>query len=105
MANSISREELLIEELKDPEFAVTYLNECLNSIDGETPEMTKNIFLKSLRRVIQAQGMSKISRLAGLNRANLYQQIKEEGQPGFDTVLSILNSLDINIRLVPKKKI
>lgn len=100
----MTSDEHLLEELKDPEFALLYLNECLKSVQGETPEMTRKIFLNTLRMVIKAQGMSRISRLSRLNRSNLYSQIGEEGKPGFDTILSILDCIGVQIELVPKKK-
>src|SRR5713101_2526455 len=64
----------LNERLRDPNYAVGYLNAMWeDSVEG---------FLLALRQVAPArEGMAELADSAGLNRENLYRMLSEEGNP------------------------
>ncbi len=81
----------LIEDLKDPGYAQTYLSVAL-----EQYEEDKNMaaFLTALRDVAEAKGgLQKLSEKTDLNRQNLYKVQSPEGKPGFSTIESIVHGL------------
>jgi len=85
--------ETLLEDLKDPEFAVHYLTDALeeNDIAG---------FLLAVRDVIEARGgVGKFSAQAGsLHRVSLYKTLSDNGNPLFATMVDILNALGVGLR-------
>ncbi len=88
-------EDYLIEQLKDRESAQIYLDIALEDFeeDGNAAD-----FLLALRRIVQAQGgMSKVSREADLNRANLYAALSESGNPRLETIMAILKTLGMRL--------
>ena len=44
-----------------------------------------------------AKGMARIGRAAGLGRESLYKALSEEGNPGLDTFLSVLQALRLKV--------
>jgi probable addiction module antidote protein len=86
--------KLLLEQLKDMEFAAEYLNAALEEND-------ETAFLTALKNVVEAQGMSKIARKAHLNRENMYRMLSENGNPRFSNLMSLVNSLGLSISIRP----
>lgn len=83
--------QFLIESLKDPEEAAEYLNEALEENDPK-------YFLKALRNVAEAfGGMTKVSKLANLDRVNLYRMLSEQGNPELYSVFTLLDALGIKL--------
>ena len=90
-------QDLLIEDLKDPGEAQGYLNAALEEGD-------EKLFLVALRNVLEAQGgLSKFSKQARLNRVSLYKMLSRRGNPEWASIISLLNALGIQFRLVEKK--
>jgi probable addiction module antidote protein len=55
-------------------------------------------FLIALRDVAEARkGMGRIAALAGLNRENLYRMLSQNGNPGLDSLLTVLKALDFSL--------
>ena len=46
--------------------------------------------------------MASTAKAAGVTRTNLYQSLSENGNPAFETVAKVANSLGYRITLVPK---
>ena len=84
----------LLEELKDPEFAIGYINAILSDDDEEFREER---FLLGLRKVSRAYGMSKLSEEAELNRQNLYKTLSETGNPELRTLTLLLKALGLRL--------
>lgn len=81
----------------DPEFAATYLLDCLR-------EENPNIFLRALNDVITAYGgFSAFARLTGMNRTNLHRALSDGGNPTWSGLLPILQALGVELSLNPKK--
>jgi probable addiction module antidote protein len=98
---SKSYHESLIRILKDPERAAGYLNTALEEGD-------KEMFLVALRNVAEAHGgMAKLSRLAKLNRANLYKMMSEHGHPEIQSIHRILEvfGLKLAVKVKGREKI
>lgn len=97
MKAGVDHYEYLINELKDPEFAASYLNASLEAGD-------KRAFLLALRNVLAAQGgMTKISGRAKINRVSLYKMLSKNGNPAFENIFNILQTIGIRFQLVPKR--
>jgi len=85
--------EIIKEDLQDPEFAVLYLNEALNSGD-------KKIFLIALRDVIEARGNIKgFAEKADLPRQSIYRMLSEDGNPTLDKLAAIFEAMGFKIQV------
>lgn len=91
-------EDFLQEELQDPEVAMGYLNEALADEDP-------HIFLIALKDVINAQqkDMTEIAKKAHLNRQNLYRMLSKKGNPRWENLNSLFDTLGYQVQLSPKK--
>ena len=82
--------ESLLQALQDPQEAAEYLTAALEEGDRAT-------FLLALRDVADARGMSTLATKAQLNRENLYRMLPEHGNPQFDNLTALLDSLDLRL--------
>ncbi|MBI3247092.1 MAG: putative addiction module antidote protein [Deltaproteobacteria bacterium] len=89
--------EDLLERLKDPAYAVEYLEAALEERD--MPE----VFLLALRNVAEARGMARIAREANLNRENLYAMLSERGNPVLSSLYAILDALGLRLSISRKQ--
>lgn len=87
--------EGLIEDLKDPELAVEYLNAALEAGD-------KNAFLLALRNVAEAHGIAKLAKRSRLHRVSVYKMLSKKGNPGIDNLIKLLNVLGAQLHVVIK---
>jgi probable addiction module antidote protein len=86
--------EILKEELQDPEFAVAYLNEALNSGD-------KGVFLIALRDVIDARGNIKdFAEKADIPRPSIYRMLAEDGNPTMETITAIFEAMGFKMQII-----
>jgi len=82
---------------KHPEELKTYVEVALEEYqeDGDEKE-----FLYSLSMATKAAGgFSKLSRHTGLNRANLYRALSKKKDPRFSTVMSVIQSLGLSLKV------
>ena len=93
----------VIERVKDPEFAMYYLNELMSD---RTPG-AKGRLLLGLRRMAQSYGMLRLSKKIGRGRETLYVTLSEKGNPTLETFLAILDAFGIepNFRLKPRSNL
>lgn len=89
MAKTSSYRDALLTSLADPDEAKAYLNAVLS----DYPEG----FLKALRNVAQAQGMTRVAEEAGVQRESLYRALSEDGNPTLETLNAVLASLGLRI--------
>ena len=83
--------EALFEELRDPEFAVAYLNAALE-------EDTPDIFLLHLRDVAEAWGgLGKLATETQLAREALYRMLSAQGNPQLASLDKILHALGLRL--------
>lgn len=95
---SIPYNEYLIELLKDPEEAASYLNAALEEDDLET-------FTLALRDVVIALGggVGRVARKSSLNRESLYRMLSEKGNPRLSSLNSIMHSLGLEMHVISRK--
>lgn len=99
MARSKNYQEWLIERLRDHDEAVAYLNTALEeSLKGD--EESQQLFLTALRNVAEAQGgIGALAKKARLGRESLYKTLSETGNPKWQTLVSLIMALGLNLRL------
>jgi len=86
----------LTERLQDPDYVTEYLNSALqDSNEG---------FLLALRDVADAQSMTEVAKSSQLNRVNLYRMLSERGNPRLSSLVAVLDSLGLEIRLAKHSK-
>lgn len=84
----------LLQRLGDQSRAERYLKHAIE----DSPQM----FLKALRNVAEARGMSRVAEIAGLNRESLYRALSEKGNPEYGTLNSLLDALGVKLTVEPK---
>ncbi len=87
--------DYLVEELKDPELALEYLNTALE--DYQQNQNSK-LFLSMLKDIAMAQGgIQKLAQRTNQNRQNIYKIFSTKRTPKINTVSSILNGLGLQL--------
>lgn len=79
--------------LDSKEMIAEYISQVLE--DGDIDEL-----LQAIGHIAKAKGMTQISKDTGLGRESLYKTFAKGSKPKFDTVLKVLNSLDIKLKAV-----
>lgn len=99
MAKSKKYQDFLIEQLKDHDEAVAYLNAALEeSLKGDAE--SQQLFLMALRNVAEAQGgVGKLAKKAHVGRESLYKTLSENGNPKWHTLVSLVMAMGLNLRL------
>lgn len=99
MARSRKYQDFLIEQLKDHDEAVAYLNAALEeSLKGD--EESQQVFLIALRNVAEAQGgIGVLAKKAHVGRESLYKTLSGAGNPKWHTLVSLCGALGLNLRL------
>ena len=96
---SKSYDDLLISELRDPEFAAGYLTASLE-------EFSIDQFLIALRNVAQAHGgLGKLAGETELNRQNIYRMLSDNGNPTLTSFLTILAVLGFELSFKPRSEV
>ena len=80
------------EHLRNPKECAAYLEACLEEADGDAA-----FIAKALGNIAKAKGMSQVAQKTGLSRESLYKALSGERNPGFDTVLKVMNALDLEL--------
>jgi probable addiction module antidote protein len=92
-------EPYLLEKLKDVDFAADFLNA---SYDGDTDEEFE-AFFNAVALISKAYGITQLSEKASITRDALYKLFQSRN-PKFKTLRSVLNALELDIAIVPKKR-
>jgi probable addiction module antidote protein len=98
---SVDYKPILIESLRDPAYAALFINGAIEETmaDGDMP-----LLLLCLRDVVTAQGgMTKVARLAGLNRENLYRMLSKDGNPEFRRLTQLLSAMGLRLSVSAKR--
>lgn len=89
---SISHDEAVIRELREnPRFAVEYLKAALE--DDSEPQ----VLLIALRRVVQARGIAKVAKSAGVERESLYRALSKRGNPRLSTLAAVTKAVGLKL--------
>ena len=72
-----------------------YMREVLE--ESNTPEE----LLLGLRRIAEAQGMSRVAAEAGLSRESLYRSLSAAGNPRLSTLVAVLRVAGLKLSIRP----
>jgi probable addiction module antidote protein len=87
----------LLKDLKDPNYAMDFLNLALEEDD-------KRVFLLALKDIAEAHGgMTKLSRLTKITREHIYRMLSKNGNPEFETLKILLDAFGFKIAIQRKK--
>ena len=90
-----SYHEDLLKRLKNPKYAMGYLNEAFRDAD-------RRVFLLALRDVVGAYGgMSHFSRQTKIPRISLYRMLSEKGNPEIKNVDTMLKPMGLCLVVAP----
>ena len=92
-------EESLFEALQDPKEALAYLNAALMDED-------QRVFLLALKDVLAAQGkaITEFAEESNLNRQNIYRMLSKTGNPRWDSLKTLINTMGLEVKLTPRGK-
>ncbi len=79
--------------LDNNEIIAEYLSQVIEG--GDMDEL-----LLAIGNIAKAKGITQISKDTGLGRESLYKTFKKGSKPRFDTVMKVLNSLGIHLKVV-----
>jgi len=83
----------LYEDLKNPEFALEYLNAASEDEDSQ-------VFLLALNDFVKANGgFTDTAKSAGVTRANLHRALSSNGNPRYGNLVNILKSLGLKLKI------
>lgn len=78
--------------LATPERQVAYIEAALEENDPA-------FLAKALGDVARARGMTQVARDAGVTREALYRALSEKGDPRLSTLMGVLKSLGLKLRI------
>jgi len=79
------------EILEDEETIAAYLSAVIEENDTK-------LLLKAIGHIAKARGMSKIAKESGLGRESLYKALDENSQPRFETIMKVLNAMNVKMK-------
>lgn len=92
-------QEILLEQLQDPDEAAAYLKAALADPD-------ERIFLIALRDVLEARGgsIADLAEETSLNKQNLYRMLSKRGNPRFGSLVNVLHAIGFEMDIHPVKR-
>jgi probable addiction module antidote protein len=100
MKKTVDYQKFLMKQLRNDEaLREAYLNEALAHED-------QRLILAAIRNVAQATGgLTKLAKVTGLNRQNLYRTLSIDGNPTWQRIEKIFDGLGYPLRAVSKKSL
>lgn len=92
MSKTITTPYDVAEHLRSPEEMAAYLEASFEEANGDA-----SFIAKALGDIARAKGMSKVARDSGLSRESLYKALSGERNPGFDTILKVIEALGLKL--------
>lgn len=86
----------LITKLRDPDFASAYITSAIIEND-------LSFLPVALGDVAKAHGISKLAQETGINRRTLYKVFDKDGNPSFELITQIAESLGLELHVRAKK--
>jgi len=84
--------------LETEEQVIAYLEDIFQSGDP-------NLIITAIGDVARARGMSKIADDTNRGRESLYKSLSQGGNPSFETILKVLDSLGFGLRPIPASSV
>ena len=89
-------DEILLEDLRDPEAAAIYLQDAWEDSAEE--------FLVALRKYVQANGgMARCAEKAQVTREALYRMLSDKGNPELRSVRAVLEATGLRLSVTPEQ--
>ena len=89
-----SYRERLLEDLRDPQEAASYINAAID----DSPEM----LLLAMRDVAEAHTMSKVAKGAGVAREAIYRILSKKGNPRLKSFRPVLHTMGLDLSVRPR---
>ena len=86
-----------VEYLETADDAIAYLEAAFEDGDPQ-------VIAAALGDVARRQGMTAVAAKAGLGRESLYKALSRDGNPGFATVLNVLEALGLRLRPLTRNR-
>jgi probable addiction module antidote protein len=86
------------EHLDSPEIVAAFLSSAIEEAEGDVGTITS-----ALNTVARARNMSQLARDAGITREGLYKALSPEGNPSFDLVCRLVDSLGLRLTVTAAK--
>jgi len=86
-------DQFVVEQAKDPAFALAYLNEHLSYHGPKRMEL----ILDALHKVAEARGINHVIKKSHLSRRTLFHALSKSGNPTLETFLKLLDAVDVKI--------
>ncbi|GJL52276.1 MAG: transcriptional regulator [Nitrospirales bacterium] len=96
MKKTVTTRYDVAEHLRSPEEMASYLEACFEEADGDAA-----FIAKALGDIARAKGMTQVARDAGLSRESLYKALSGERSPSFDTILKVMEALNLKLHAEP----
>jgi probable addiction module antidote protein len=61
-----------------------------------------SLLISAIGDIAKARGMGQVAEKSGLGRESLYKALKSDSQPRFETIVKVLDSLDIKVKFEGK---
>lgn len=84
------------DHIQTAEDAILFIEAAIEEVG---PENIKPL----LRAVADSIGMTSLAEKSGMTRAGLYRALSDEGDPKLSTLTAILDSLGLQLQIVPKE--
>lgn len=97
---TVPYDDFLDEQLKDREFAASFLSACF---EDRSPE-GKTVFFNALMRVIRIHGIGKTAEKANIKRGTLNKLLGHKN-PTLDSLVKVMGALDMELQLKTKRAI
>ncbi len=105
MKPSVKYRDLLIEELRNPQEAVDYLNAVLEESERCDDDEAQTILLIALKDIAEAQGgIGLLAKKTGLGRESLYKTLSAKGNPRLSTINSLVHAMGFDLRFTLSSK-
>jgi len=99
MSKTETRRFDVAEHLRTPEEMAAYLEASLEEAQGDAAFVAK-----ALGNIARAKGMTQVAADTGLSRESLYKALSGTRNPGFDTILKVVNALGLRLHAEPLPK-
>jgi probable addiction module antidote protein len=80
--------------IETAEDAVVFLRDAMEEGDPAA-------IAQALGTIARARGMTDVAKAAGLGREGLYKALSPGGNPGFATIMKVMQALDLKLSVVP----
>lgn len=97
----IDHEEFLLEQLKNPKYAATYIEECISESGSDRIDL----ILDAFRLVVKAHGFSRLAQISGVSRRTLYKAFSEDGNPTVETLFAMLEAAGLTFSVKPQAEL